>query len=1026
MGNETSAPNGVEGGGMPPLPPDHATGGPAGTEGTAAAMAAQYGDGKLHHQHQQAPTNAGSQHGHQQGLAPASALQVQQKKFRDAAKRGVERTKANMEKTRALVKQGTKQKRGSKTSQQLLLAADGAAAGELSENGSSHLQGQIMAPLHHQHSAPMEPYSGGERVVGQKSPHGHYQQHHQQYRQQYQPHHGGYVYQKERAVASATAAQQRPDQYYQQQRSAPPPSQLSSGHGRKVDPRRSPKNTALVDVMYASEAAHPPGVDSFSSIGAGAHAAASQMADTAAAFAASLSSQMGQLSLSASEAAAAAAASASGVGSVFSAGTALSSTQQMQQQEASGSLAQYQQQAAIGQHQHAHQGRPQPPGIDSMGSASGGYKTEGLSNDEDEWKNAWDEDEEESDGGDVDDDEEEENDEEDVLAGLGGPLAVPASQQPIGGGKPPKAGAGAVAAFGSAGPALGAHQPFRPAMDGGHSSSTSASGVAIAMSAGQWVHPSAPGYSGHHSQLPPAPTQQQKQKQQMYYPASGRPSQQQGVAAPPLPPGTAIDAPRSMVPGYSLPSQSQSASRPPVVMAAHETEEDVLKREADRMLSTGNGAIPWDMTATAAQQAAASAASAPIEKPCIEMFFPMLRVLGKGSFGKVVLVQKQTGKERGGLFAMKILRKSHLVKRRQIERTKTERKVLSLVDHPFIMKLHYAFQTDDKLYLVLDYCPGGELFFHLSRFRRFPERVARFFAAELLLALGHLHKRGIIYRDLKPENVLLDADGHVKLGDFGLAKDGIRHPCAGATSMCGTPEYMAPEVLGQQGHGFCVDYWGLGMLTYEMMTGLPPWYTTDRSKLFRRLKSAPLDIPSFFSPQSASFASVLLERDPHRRLGVQGLRSAMSHEFFRDIDWSSLRFRRIEAPIRPCEGWSAPGNGSQQNSATNSVNLNNAAIPGSSSVQNQISQNELDVATANFDPQFTRMAVDTEDAGKGDEGDDNAAGGDGAAEETLNANTFVGFTFDEMDPRSSRGAENARTRGGPPPADPRAYRSRRS
>jgi serum/glucocorticoid-regulated kinase 2 len=179
-------------------------------------------------------------------------------------------------------------------------------------------------------------------------------------------------------------------------------------------------------------------------------------------------------------------------------------------------------------------------------------------------------------------------------------------------------------------------------------------------------------------------------------------------------------------------------------------------------------------------------------KPDVEMFLPILRVLGKGSFGKVVLVQKREGIECGQLFAMKILKKTHLLKRRQIERTRTERQVLSNVNHPFIMKLHYAFQTPEKLYLVLDYCPGGELFFHLSRFRRFPERVARFYAAELLLAIGHLHKRGIIYRDLKPENVLLDAEGHVKLGDFGLAKVGIQHPYEGATSMCGTPEYMAP------------------------------------------------------------------------------------------------------------------------------------------------------------------------------------------------------------------------------------------
>jgi serine/threonine protein kinase len=159
-----------------------------------------------------------------------------------------------------------------------------------------------------------------------------------------------------------------------------------------------------------------------------------------------------------------------------------------------------------------------------------------------------------------------------------------------------------------------------------------------------------------------------------------------------------------------------------------------------------------------------------------------------------VLVRKKYGEETNGLYAMKVLRKSHLVKRKQIERTKTERRVLSLVNHPFIMALHYAFQSGEKLYLVLDYCPGGELFFHLSRYRRFPERVARFYAAELLLALGHLHSHGIIYRDLKPENVLLDAEGHVKLGDFGLAKDGITSPTQGAHSMCGTPEYMAPEV----------------------------------------------------------------------------------------------------------------------------------------------------------------------------------------------------------------------------------------
>lgn len=347
-------------------------------------------------------------------------------------------------------------------------------------------------------------------------------------------------------------------------------------------------------------------------------------------------------------------------------------------------------------------------------------------------------------------------------------------------------------------------------------------------------------------------------------------------------------------------------------------------------------------------------------------------------------MQKQTGKERGQLFAMKILRKTHLVKRRQIERTRTERKVLSVVNHPFIMKLHYAFQSDDKLYLVLDYCPGGELFFHLSRFRRFPERVARFYAAELLLAIGHLHKRGIIYRDLKPENVLLDADGHVKLGDFGLAKAGVKHPYEGAMSMCGTPEYMAPEVLAQAGHGFCVDYWGLGMLTYEMMTGLPPWYTTDRSKLFRRLKSAPLEVPSYFSAAAGDCVSALLERNPRRRLGVQGIRTAMEHEFFRNISWRSLYARRVEAPIRPCEGWKPPfANGEEDPLSQNG----HGHGPDRSNMDNY----ELEAATANFDNTFTRMPVESEDGAHDVE--------DEGAEEELHADTFLGFSFDIREPR---------------------------
>jgi len=365
------------------------------------------------------------------------------------------------------------------------------------------------------------------------------------------------------------------------------------------------------------------------------------------------------------------------------------------------------------------------------------------------------------------------------------------------------------------------------------------------------------------------------------------------------------------------------------------------------------------------------------------------------------LTQKILGQEKGRLFAMKILRKTHLLKKGQIERTRTERKVLSIVDHTFIMKLHFAFQTEDRLYLVLDYCAGGELFFHLSRHKRFSESWTRFYAAELLLALAHLHSKGIIYRDLKPENILLDSRGHVKLGDFGLAKAHISHPYQGAKSRVGTPEYMAPEVIQLKGHGFTVDYWGLGMVTYEMMTGLPPWYTEDRQKIFKRLLRAPLTFPSNgkFSPQVMSFIASLLERDPRRRLGVRGPQSVKCHNFFRRLDFKGLEERRIDAPILPCEGWKAPEPLSDKAKKNKLMGIFTGARQ-ISTVQSLHSE-DIDAATANFDEQFTRMTLDSTTPQSHDYSDE-YSDDDCSGSQELNANTFVGFTFDDFDPESPR------------------------
>ncbi|KAL7682281.1 putative GPCR kinase, Phox domain, protein kinase-like domain superfamily, PX domain superfamily [Plasmopara halstedii] len=277
--------------------------------------------------------------------------------------------------------------------------------------------------------------------------------------------------------------------------------------------------------------------------------------------------------------------------------------------------------------------------------------------------------------------------------------------------------------------------------------------------------------------------------------------------------------------------------------------------------------------------------------------FRMIQVIGRGSFGKVVLVRHNTTKK---LYAMKILAKENIVRRKQVEHTRTERRVLGCTRHPFIVGLHYAFQTAKRLYFVLDYCPGGELFYHLSRMKKLPEYMACFYAAEITLALEHLHGLGVVYRDLKPENILLTSDGHIKLADFGLAKEGIHDGVNGTNSLCGTPEYLPPEILDRLGHGTSVDWWNLGMVLYEMLTGLPPWYTSDRKKLFDRLRSARLHFPPYVSRRAEALIRQLLIRNPAERLGSNGAHQVKQHQFFEGIDWTALAKKQVVPPFRPC------------------------------------------------------------------------------------------------------------------------------
>ena len=264
--------------------------------------------------------------------------------------------------------------------------------------------------------------------------------------------------------------------------------------------------------------------------------------------------------------------------------------------------------------------------------------------------------------------------------------------------------------------------------------------------------------------------------------------------------------------------------------------------------------------------------------------FELLKVLGKGSFGKVMLV-----KRKGRLYALKSLQKAKLVQRNQLHHTATERIVLQTLHCPFLVHLQYAFQTKDKLYMVLDYVGGGELFFWLKKGKRFSEDRCALYCAEISLALQCMHDADIVYRDLKPENILLDSKGHLKLTDFGLAKGGVTSMdgSMGTKTFCGTPEYLAPEILENRGHGKAVDWWALGTLLYEMLTGLPPYYDSNTQKMYRMILTDPLTFPKAANRQVTLAAKIILtgflQRKISARLGTDGItQSFCDHEFFKN------------------------------------------------------------------------------------------------------------------------------------------------
>eukprot|EP00397_Hematodinium_sp_SG-2012_P011781 GEMP01011929.1.p1 GENE.GEMP01011929.1~~GEMP01011929.1.p1 ORF type:complete len:735 (+),score=144.69 GEMP01011929.1:112-2316(+) len=264
--------------------------------------------------------------------------------------------------------------------------------------------------------------------------------------------------------------------------------------------------------------------------------------------------------------------------------------------------------------------------------------------------------------------------------------------------------------------------------------------------------------------------------------------------------------------------------------------------------------------------------------------------IGKGSFGEVYHV---IHRDSHASYAMKVLPKSRIIGQNLLQYAMTERNVLSYIHHPFIVSLHFAFQTPGYLVLVLAFCPGGNLQQLISRERTLEVPLARLYVAEILLALEHLHERNIIYRDLKPDNVVLDIQGHALLTDFGLSKEGVDN-IHGAQSFCGSAAYLAPEMLQNCGHGHTVDLYGLGVLLFEMLAGWPPYYASNKEQMFRNIKHGRMDMPvQYKGSRALSLIEQLMDRVPARRIGMVKTSDVRHHEFFLHVDWAVIQAKNF-------------------------------------------------------------------------------------------------------------------------------------